>query len=137
MLDLRWHEFYSLDVDFLDEEHQRLLAIMRQIKKAIEANDMEIASQELSFLLESAEAHFKSEEKFLEELNYPGLEEHKKYHQELINQGKYMKDICEGIVEDQDVALCFKGMSRFIIDDIFKGDIKFKSFIDDVRETGR
>lgn len=137
MVDLSWHEFYSLDVDFLDEEHKKLLAIVREVKKAIEENDMEIASQELGYLLECAETHFKSEEKYLEELNYPGLEEHKKFHQELITQAKYMKDICEGNVAEQNISMCFKSMSRFIIDDIFKGDIKFKSFIDDLRETGR
>lgn len=62
-------------------------------------------------------------------VNYPDLDEHKKYHLELLRQADTTKRVCEGIETEHDLKECFDGMAEFLADDILGGDIVFKSFL--------
>jgi len=130
MADLLWHDFLSIGVDFIDNDHKKLLNIMVDTKSAIEAGDNNKCVKLLSSLLQEARDHFSREEKYLLEVNYPGLEEHKIYHQELLIKADTTKRICEGIETDHDLKECFDGMANFLIDDILRGDIMFKSYLE-------
>ena len=63
-------------------------------------------------------------------VKYPGLEEHKKYHRKLLIKADTTKRICEGYETEHDLKECFDGMAKFLIDDILKGDIQFKSYLE-------
>ncbi|RDH81492.1 MAG: hypothetical protein DIZ80_15545 [endosymbiont of Galathealinum brachiosum] len=129
MNDLSWHDFFEIGVQFIDDDHKRLLSIMLNTRKAIEEGDNKKCVQLLTSLLKEANDHFEREEKYLLEVKYPELEEHKKYHRELLVQVETTKRICEGIETEHDLSKCFDGMARFLIDDILKGDINFKSYL--------
>ena len=103
---------------------------MQATKKTIEADNQHEGIILLTSLLKEARAHFSREEKFLYETNFPGLAEHKMYHEELLLKADTTKRICEGIETEHDLQECFDGMSRFLIDDILKGDMKFKSYLE-------
>ena len=129
MTDLSWHEFLKIGVEFIDNDHKKLLHIMQDTKKAIEDDDQKKCVRLLTSLLKEAREHFSREEKFLSEAKYPGLDEHIIYHQTLLLKAHTTKKICEGIQSDHDLEKCFDGMAQFLIDDILKGDIMFKSFL--------
>lgn len=78
----------------------------------------------------SATDHFSREEQYLSEVEYPGLEKHKIYHKELLVKADTTKRMCEGIETDHDLKECFDRMVNFLIDDILRGDIKFKSYLE-------
>ena len=59
-----------------------------------------------------------------------GLEDHKIYHNELLIKADTTKRICEGIETEHDLKECFDGMANFLIDDILRGDIMFKSYLE-------
>lgn len=130
MPDLEWHDFLEIGVDFIDADHQQLLEIMRGVKQAIEANDYAMCSDLLGSLLEEAQAHFDREESFLADAGYPELEEHKQYHQELFVHAQQVKRICEGTETSHRLDECFDAMARFLVDDILRGDIHFKSYLE-------
>jgi hemerythrin-like metal-binding protein len=130
MADLAWHDFLKIGVDFIDEDHKKLLNIMLETKAAITKGDTQKCVILLTSLLKEAKNHFSREETYLLEVKYPGLEEHKKYHKELLLKAENIKRICEGIETEHDLMDCFDGMSDFLIDDILKGDIMFKSYLE-------
>jgi hemerythrin-like metal-binding protein len=130
MADLKWHDFLTIGVDFIDDDHKKLLKIMQEAKEAIKEDNQNECLVLLTSLLKEARHHFSREEKFLYETNFPGLAEHKMYHEELLIKADTTKRICQGIETDHDLKECFDGMASFLIDDILKGDTKFKSHLE-------
>ena len=130
MADLKWHDFLEIGVDFIDDDHKKILSIMQATKKAIEEDNQNECVALLTSLLKEAREHFSREEEFLTKTKYPALAEHKIYHKELLIKADTTKRVCEGIETEHDLKECFDGMSRFLIDDILRGDMKFKSHLD-------
>lgn len=130
MTDLLWHDFLKIGVDFIDNDHKKLLEIMVATKSAIEEGDNTKCVILLTSLLKEARDHFSREEEYLLEVKYPDLEKHKIYHKELLVKADTTKRICEGMETEHDLKECFDGMANFLIDDILKGDIMFKSYLE-------
>ena len=85
----------------------------------------------LDELLSFTVAHFRREEKMLEEFGYPNVEIHKKYHTELLARAKAVKSVCEALETKQNLKECCHEMFGFLVDDIVMGDLKFKSYLED------
>ena len=130
MIDLEWHDFLNIGVDFIDDDHKNLLNIMLQVKDAINKKNFDECAVLLELLIKEAREHFTREEEYLSEAKYPQLENHKIYHSELIIQAEATKAICEGIETEHDLKECFENMAKFLIDDILRGDISFKSYLE-------
>ena len=130
MTDLQWHKFLEIGVDFIDEDHKKLLNIMVDTKAAIEEGDNNKCIVLLTSLLKEAREHFDREEQYLTEVKYPSLNEHKKYHKDLLIKADTTKRVCEGIETKHELKKCFEGMTEFLIDDILRGDIRFKSYLE-------
>jgi len=120
----------EIGVDFIDDDHKKLLGIMVETKAAIGEGDNNKCVRLLTSLLKEARDHFSREEEYLLEVKYPGLEEHKIYHKELLIKADTIKRICQGIETEHDLKECFDGMADFLIDDILRGDIVFKSYLE-------
>jgi len=130
MIDLEWHDFLTIGVDFIDDDHKKILNIMQQVIVAINENNLNESASLLEILIKEAKEHFKREEEYLLETKYPQLENHKIYHNELIIKAEMTKAICEGIETEHDIKECFESMANFLIDDILRGDISFKSYLE-------
>jgi len=130
MIDLSWHDFLEIGVDFIDDDHKTLLNIMQKVKKSIENGNKEESIILLTSLLKEANNHFTREEVYLLEVGYPGLEKHKIYHKGLLIKVNEIKQMCESIKIEHDVKACFDNMANFLIDDILRGDIQFKSYLE-------
>lgn len=130
MANLEWHDFYEIGVDFIDAEHKNMLSIMRAVQEAVVSCNLDKADILTDQLLKESKAHFKHEEEFLEEAQFPGLVEHNHYHNGLLVQANRIKEICQGIDTEHDLMMCFDEMEKFLIDDIMYGDIKFKSYLE-------
>jgi hemerythrin-like metal-binding protein len=131
-MDLLWRDFYELGVDFIDEDHKRLLHVMQDVGDAVSRVDREESGRLLSLSLAEAKSHFAREEEFLAKVGWPGLEDHKNYHRQLklMQQAIQAKRICEGIETEHDLQECFGGMARFLVDDVLRGYILFKSYLE-------
>lgn len=130
MADLKWYDFLEIGVDFIDNDHRELLDIMLEVKEAINDGNNKKCVQLLTSLLEHAREHFSREEEFLEKVKYPKLERHKLYHEKLLLKADTTKRMCERIETKHDLIECFDMMATFLIDDILRGDIEFKSFLE-------
>jgi hemerythrin len=76
-----WKEEYSVNVKQLDDQHKFFLGIMDKCYGAMQEKT-EIRKI-IGELIDYAELHFKTEEKYFDEFHYSEAPEHKRAHQEL------------------------------------------------------
>jgi len=131
MTEFRWIDAFSIGVDEIDDGHRDLMRIMGEVKTAAKDGDRQRCSALLLELIESAKAHFAVEEALLRDAGYPGLEEHIKYHEKLLLEAQAAKEICDQIKNAEDLERCGDVLGAFLVDDILRGDLHFKSFLEE------
>ena len=90
----------------IDEQHNELIDRIQQFVSACESEDARVkAIKMLDYLDEYTEFHFKEEEKLQKDVDYPGLEEHIKKHEEFRHTVKQLYDYL-------DESKLFKGTVR-------------------------
>lgn len=77
-----YFKHYKLDIDFMDNDHLKLIEISDNIRNTI--NDKEKTMALASEFFEVIKDHFKREEEFMEEINYPFIQYHKDSHKDLL-----------------------------------------------------
>lgn len=87
-----WKMSYKLGNELLDEEHKKLFDIAI---KALDYHNTDIKSHvrlTINELYSYMKTHFEHEEEYMLEINYSGYEEHKRIHEEIIEQmNKFIK----------------------------------------------
>jgi hemerythrin len=84
---MAWNQKFSVGVASLDEEHQRLVALLNHFYDALQtgkAND--VLGDILDRLIQYTQLHFGHEEQFLQESGYADYAAHKKLHDDLTRQ---------------------------------------------------
>ncbi|WP_201218519.1 bacteriohemerythrin [Halochromatium roseum] len=92
MKELLWDKTLSVDVLEIDQDHRRLLELFNRLGHATEEGEPQAYIEALMDELISCTAwHFQHEERLMEKYDYPGLDEHRAEHQELISSGKALQ----------------------------------------------
>jgi len=83
-LKIAWSSELSVGLPRLDEQHKNIIDAFSKLLLAVDEArvDSEIVSDTLTELTRHACEHFREEESLLEQVAYPGIEEHRKDHQE-------------------------------------------------------
>ncbi len=83
-----WKEKYTLNVEFLDEQHKKFLDIINLLKKHITNQDFnkESISKIFYSLVYYAENYLVKEEIYLSNSKYPKFDDHRKEHNVFINR---------------------------------------------------
>lgn len=82
--------------DMIDTQHKELIDKINDLLKSCELNSGKVAAvQTLGYLADYTDYHFGAEEKLQEEIQYPGIEEHKKKHAELRQTVEELHDMLE------------------------------------------
>ncbi len=80
----KWDVKYSVGISIIDEEHRKFIDI---INKAIVAREQSDNPEEIKEVLKEmtdyALTHFKTEEIYMKEFNYPEYQDHKEEHHDL------------------------------------------------------
>jgi len=110
-----WKEIYSVNNSKIDAEHKRLFDIAQE---AFIEVDEELKASKIKTILtklyDYMKTHFKHEEHYMQEINYPYIKEHKKLHAEIIltinNFVKKLPDLNDTLFEKElakiiDIAL--------------------------------
>lgn len=70
--------------EMIDSQHRELIGKINDLLKSCEEEtDLRAAVKMLNYLADYTEYHFGEEEALQAEIGYPGIEEHKKKHEEL------------------------------------------------------
>jgi hemerythrin len=82
-----WKEIYSVGNVEIDKEHKKLFDIAQDAFTQVEETQRNAKIKEvLTELYTYMKTHFKHEEKFMKEINYPLVEEHKILHHNIIEK---------------------------------------------------
>lgn len=87
MSTLTWDSSYSVGVELLDGQHQLLFQIINRFYNSMERNDPS-EQQERYFheVLDYTEMHFRIEETFMKQAQFPDLEAHIGVHKKLLDE---------------------------------------------------
>ncbi|GAB1417632.1 hypothetical protein MASR2M12_03970 [Bacteroidales bacterium] len=84
MNDFQWNDEYSINV-FVDKDHRRLIDIIGKLANHIyNSGSKNEFAKILSDMTDYAMQHFKKEEIYMQDFNYPLLKEHKSFHKKYI-----------------------------------------------------
>ena len=84
-----WNKSMELGHPIIDGQHRRLYSLVLELNTALENNSAPgLISRYLQDLLECALTHFESEERIMDRARYPGLEQHKAIHADLLDKGQ-------------------------------------------------
>lgn len=85
----KWDESYSVKNKEIDNQHKKLGEIINELYDAMhEGNSRQELCSIFRSLIENTRTHFSFEEKFMENLNFENLSEHKKEHIRLEQKAK-------------------------------------------------
>ena len=82
---MKWSEDYTVGVDDLDRQHERLIELINELDEVIQqGRHFRHCSPVLDGLIEYTMVHFSAEEAHMERVGYPGLEQHRGVHEQFI-----------------------------------------------------
>ena len=85
--------------EMIDTQHRELIDRINQLLESCEnGNDKLAAIKMMDYLADYTEFHFSAEEKLQEEINYPGIKEHRQKHDEL---RKVVADLTRMLEEEE------------------------------------
>ena len=88
------------------------------IRNLLIGNDKLAAVKTLDYLADYTDFHFSAEEKLQEEIQYPGIEEHKKEHEKL---RKVVEELHDMLVEEEGPSAAFvEQVNQNVIDWLYR-----------------
>lgn len=84
MASMQWDNSLSVGVELIDEQHKKWIEHLNDVLAAVESHQGATQiSRTLSFLVDYTQVHFATEEKYMTDNNYSGLDNHKAKHEQL------------------------------------------------------
>lgn len=122
-----WKDQYSLGISAMDDEHKVLIDKINDLAEGI---DKGVKQPELKRLFTDLSnyvvEHFSDEERFLEGINYPELDQHKAIHRKLIARvGEFDHDLQNGRL---DSAALVAFLNDWLIQHILGVDMRYSRF---------
>jgi hemerythrin-like metal-binding protein len=107
---ITWSSSYSVQVSQMDGEHQRLVGIINKLYGAMRAGrGKEAIGSILGELIDYTKNHFAHEERLMQETGFPGLEEQRRAHGNLLSRvSEIEKKFKAGEVLSQEVMSFLK-----------------------------
>ncbi|WP_406656316.1 bacteriohemerythrin [Methanolobus sp. ZRKC2] len=93
-----WSDKYSMNIKEIDEQHQSLVRMINELHDAmLQAKSKEVALGIINNMAEYTQYHFSTEEKYMQQFEYPGYAAHKKEHDKFIEKvGNFKNDYESG-----------------------------------------
>ena len=79
---LLWRESMKIGNPELDAEHKKFIALLNLIESGLELGNVSSANDIFEEVLVYVESHLPAEEAYMARIGFPGLEEHRKQHEE-------------------------------------------------------
>lgn len=132
MRDISWDRVLSVEVDEIDEDHRKLIDIFNILNHALtEGESPDYLEAILEELVNCAVWHFSHEERLMLKYAYPGMDEHKAIHRELI---KNVSELQERILQadktmtDEDIEF----LEVWLTEHILTEDMRLGSYLSQV-----
>lgn len=94
----KWCDDLSVGIEEVDEDHRRLIKCLDDLFTACHAGQgPQVLKKILACLMQYSREHFSHEEDVMRRLGYPGLEDHRAAHAELVTE-------LDDIIEQYDIS---------------------------------
>jgi len=121
---------FAVGIAEIDNDHRRLIDLSNLIADAIEGGDFVSCDSHFADFMAQCHAHFEREERHLFASRYPEAAAHAVEHQELLRRATETREYCRQQVLHSEAGGCYAKLIEFLVADILKADIRFKSFIE-------
>jgi len=131
MKKIMWQDSLSVGIEVIDSQHKQWIEYFNNTAQAFasQQNRTQI-SKTLGFLIDYTETHFSTEEKYMTDSAYAGLQEHKAKHDDL-------RSTLAGLVkdfEDEGITARLAGavdsfLGHWLIAHIQEVDMKFGAYV--------
>ena len=125
---VKWKIEYSINNKEIDEQHKKLFDVLNILIENKEVNiDSKIITDTLLEMLNYAEYHFSTEEKYMLRLNYPEYNEHKKEHRDFIKKTSLLS--LRAMENDETIPLeILIFLNEWLVNHILKSDLKLNKY---------
>jgi len=90
---LKWSERYSVHVEEIDKQHQKLINLINEMYDAMQAGKgKEIIDTVIDEFVDYTVYHFKTEERLLHQHGYPKYDAHKGMHDNIAKKARDLKE---------------------------------------------
>ncbi len=136
MVKIEWDDSLSVGIPLIDEQHKMLIQRLQALVHAIETfQSVTEIVKTLDFLIEYTNFHFSTEEKHMNETQYPGLTYHQTQHEEF---KATLRDLTVDFEEDGATRALAESVNTFLMNwlvtHIKSVDVQFGTFL---MEKGR
>ena len=123
-----WSGKFSVGNDDIDNDHKKLISIINDLIDMVElGNDREKFASILSDLTDYFMQHFKKEENYMLEMNYPYLKQHKQIHNEFkYKVAMYNTDLLGATPPDPHEIILY--LKKWWADHILHVDANYEKF---------
>lgn len=123
---IAWDQRFSVGNDELDHQHKQLFHLINILEESTD-DSTKLLENTLMQLVDYLETHFKAEENYMKEIQYPNLEKHHQEHAEFVMTTlKFVKSFQKnGKVIKGDVISYLKD---WLLTHILHSDVKFAKY---------
>lgn len=119
---------FKLGIDLVDSEHIRLVDMLNEVHELLSAGQKEQAQKFFGEALSLyVNEHFANEERFMEQIGFPQLEEHKKVHENFRKSFYELKPLVES-GDDSAFRQALTDAFTWLLAHIGKTDKKYAKF---------
>ena len=98
---LKWKHKLSVGIEPIDLQHRYFIGLLNRISEELDGPDKEYQARLIDELYKFTQLHFQGEENYMYKIGYPGLDEHRCEHLELLEKlhgqvGQYLIELIEG-----------------------------------------
>jgi hemerythrin len=132
MSQITWNDSYSVDNVEVDSQHKEWIAIYNKLDHTLlNGSNQEVstlAADSLQAMQEYADYHFRDEEKYMREINFPFLVEHRRLHTDFEDElYTYNRSIRSGeLILNTEVISIVK---NWLLNHILLEDQKYHAFL--------
>lgn len=122
---------FRIDDGPLDDQHRQLFQLINDLAEALEAGALERCRAVAEEFIKAARRHFQWEEAFLRDIGFPHVDDHAHYHDRLLRLAEQARESCTEEAVTRDHEACFDQLVSVFVDDVVRGDLTFKSYLED------
>ncbi|MDR0399905.1 MAG: bacteriohemerythrin [Treponema sp.] len=136
---VEWDDKYSVGIPLINDQHKELIRLTNELYQGCLAGDDQARDfffNAIHGAMDYVKYHFSAEEKMMENIKYPRLEEHKKEHEDFVR--KMLEDVKSFQGGKKFVPNNFvRFLKDWILSHIAISDIQYARYIMDLKKRGK
>ncbi|MFO8235878.1 MAG: bacteriohemerythrin [Bacteroidales bacterium] len=126
---IQWKYSMATNIDEIDTQHMQLVSLINDLYEAMsKGQGKEKLNEIFNELFDYAKTHFFSEEKLMLIYGFPGYEDHKKEHQNFVEEIKKYKDKFEGGDSKTSIEVA-NFLKKWLVNHILKTDQQYAPYL--------